>query len=386
MNLRDARLTDQMASRSRKLCRAPTFVTRGQLARIRDRNILFSPSRQAVFALNDTGADIWRSLEDGLSPETISSEIASRGIDRDEATRYVQAAVSHWERLGLIWLPPAWSSTSPRDEVSQLVAISGCRVRIVYPAAHAFPAATIFRHLEAAGAAADLVLELVEEGDRVQLFRCGRWSLSCSSDELVVVLKGQLLAEVLERGAYELALHAAALVRDDRLLLLCGSPGAGKTTLSMALAHAGFGFAGDDVTFLDSRGQGAGIAFAPALKAGAWPLLAKYYPHVSTAPICRRPDRRRVRYLVPTEFASPSPRAVGWVILLRRQAHASAALRPVGPVGALRGLLNGSFALNGELTENAFLMLTEMIGSAEFYCLTYSSLEDAIELLQSACR
>jgi Coenzyme PQQ synthesis protein D (PqqD) len=379
-------LTDQTASRSRRLCGGPTFVTLGQLARIRDQNILFSPSRQAVFALNDTGTDIWRSLEEGLSPETISSEIASHGIDRDEATRYVQDAIRHWERLGLVSRSPAWSSISPRDEVSQLVEISGCRVRIVYPAAHALFAATIFRHLEAAGAAAEVVLELVEEGDRVQLFRCGRWILSCSSDELVVVLKGQLLAKVLERGAYELALHAAALVRDDRLLLLCASPGAGKTTLALGLAHAGFGFAGDDVTLLDSLGHGVGIAFAPAVKAGAWPLLAKYYPHLGAAPICRRPDRRRVRYLVPMEFASPSPRAVGWVILLQRQADASAALRPVDPVDALRGLLNGSFARDGELTQNGFHMLTEMIGSVEFYCLTYSSLEDAIELLQSACR
>lgn len=359
---------------------------RGRLARIRDQHILFSPSRQALFALNDTGADIWRSLEDGMSPEAISSEIANRGVDWHQAVGYVETAVRQWERVGLIWLSPAWFSTLSHDRVSQVVAVPGAHVRIAYPAAHALPAATVFRHLEVQGSVADVALELVEHSDSIYLFRHGHSIHSCSSDELATMLKGQLLAEVLERGTYELAVHAAALLRDDRILLLCGSPGAGKTTLALGLVHAGFGFAGDDVTLLDSLGYGMGIPFAPAVKAGAWPVLAEYYPELDAAPVCRRPDRRRVRYLIPKEFVSPSPRPVGWVVLLRRHVNARAVLTPVDPVGALRGLLNGSFALGGEMTGTAFDMLTEVIGSADVYCLTYSRLEDAIALLQKACR
>jgi hypothetical protein len=227
---------------------------------------------------------------------------------------------------------------------------------------------------------------LVEHGQRIHLFRDRRWILSCSPDELAVVVKGQLLTEVLERSTYELAVHAAALLQDDRILLLCGSPGAGKTTLALGLVRAGFGFAGDDVTLLDSLGHGVGIPFAPAVKVGAWPILAEYYPDLDAAPVCRRPDRRRVRYLAPKEFVSSSPRKVGWVVLLRRRADVSAELAPVDPVDALRGLLNGSFALGGELTGTAFDLLTEIIRSADVFCLTYSRLPDAIVLLQKACR
>lgn len=354
--------------------------------RIRNQNILFSPSRQALFALNDIGGDIWRSLENGMSPEAISSEIASRGVDRQQAVEHVDAAVRQWECQGLIQLSPNWFSTSSRGHVSQVVAVAGCHVRIVYPAAHAFPAATVFRHLEVPEAVADVVLKLVEHGDRIHLFRCGHWVLSCSPDELAVALKGQLLTEVLERGAYELAVHAAALIRDNRILLLCGSPGAGKTTLTLGLLHAGFGFAGDDVTLLDSLGHGVGIPFAPAVKAGAWSILANYCPDLDAAPVCRRPDRRRVRFLVPKELASSAPRKVGWVVLLRRRANASAVLTPVDPVDALRGLLNGSFALSGELTGTAFDVVTKLIESTNVYSLAYSRLEDAIPIIQEACR
>jgi hypothetical protein len=206
MSLRDARSTDQTVGRSLGFC-TDRFVMRGRFARIRDQNILFSPSHQALFALNDTGADIWRSLEDGFSPEAIWSEIASRGVDRCQAVRYVEDAVRQWERLGLIHLSPDWCRISSCGRVSQIVAVSGFHVRIVYPASHAFPAATVFRHMKVRGAVADVVVELVEHGDRIHLFRQRQWILSCSSDELATVLKGQLLAEVLERGTYELAIH-----------------------------------------------------------------------------------------------------------------------------------------------------------------------------------
>jgi hypothetical protein len=359
---------------------------RGQLVRIRNQNILFSPSRQALFVLNDMGGDIWRSLEDGLWPEAISSEIASRGVDRQQAIEHVDAAVRQWERQGLIGFPPNWFSTSSRDQVSQVVAIAGCCVQIVYPKAHAFPAATVFGHLEVQEAVADIVLKLVEDGGRIHLFRDQQWIQSCCPDELAVVLKGQLLTEVLERAAYELAIHAAALIRDDRILLLCGSPGAGKTTLTLGLLHSGFGFAGDDVTLLDSIGSGVGIPFAPAVKVGALPILAKYWPDLDAAPVWRRPDRRRVRFLGPKEVASSSPRKVGWVVLLRRRPDSSASLTPVDTVDALRGLLNGSFAPCGELSGTAFDVLTKIIESANVCCLTYSHLEDAVALIQKACR
>lgn len=359
---------------------------RGQLVRIRNQNILFSPSRQALFALNDMGGDIWRSLEDGLLPEAISSEIASRGVDRQQAVEHVGAAVRQWERQGLIDFPPNWLAMSSDDQVSQVVAVAGCCVQIVYPTAHVFPAATVFGHLEVESAVADVVLKLVEDSDRIHLFRDQQWVQSCCPDELAVVLKGQLLTEVLQRATYELALHAAALIRDDRILLLCGSPGAGKTTLVLGLLQSGFGFAGDDVTLLDSTGCGVGIPFAPAVKAGALPILAKYVPDVDRAPVWRRPDRRRVRFLVPKELASSSPRKVGWVVLLRRQAGSSASLSPVDAVEALRGLLNGSFAPCGELSCTAFDVLTKVIESANIYCLTYSHLEDAVALIQKACR
>ena len=69
----------------------------------------------------------------------------------------------------------------------------------------------------------------------------------------------------------------------------------------------GFGFAGDDVALIDAKGHCLGLPFAPAVKAGAWRLLAEACPELAAAPVFRRPDRRRVRYPVPKRFEMPSP-------------------------------------------------------------------------------
>ncbi|CAN7409391.1 PqqD family peptide modification chaperone [Mesorhizobium sp. LjRoot246] len=365
-----------------------TFVIQGRLARVGGQNLLFSPPQQAIFAVNDTAADIWRSLEEGMPPQAISAEIARSGVDRLEANRHVEAALGDWQRLNLIRPCAPLSASSAQKTVSQVVSVAGLNIRIVYPAACAFPAITVFQHLEVKRETADVLLEVVGHGGRVHLLRDGEWILSCSLDELPVMLKGQLLTEVLDHGAYELALHAAALFRNEHIVLLCGNPGAGKTTLTLALVHAGFGFAADDVTLLDSTGHGVGLPFAPAVKAGAWPLLAEYCPDLGAVPVCRRPDRKRVRFAVPKAFVPlpPAPLPIGCVVLLRRDRDSKASLEPIDPASALRGLLNGALAPSGELSGTAFDVLVQLIGSAQTYCLAYSRLDDAVQLIAEACR
>jgi hypothetical protein len=366
--------------------RPASFVAKGRLAQVKGQNILFSASRRAIFTLNDAAADIWWSLEQGSAPAVAASRLARRGVELGEARRQVDRALDDWQRLGLIE-PARRPATADRDRPGQVVRIGRVTVRVVYPDGDAGRVAEVFRHL--AGnpeAEAEVLIELVERDGHVQLFRDGSWLASCRPDEAATVVKGQLLTEVLEHADYELALHGAALVRDDRILLLSGSPGAGKTTLTLALVDAGFGFAGDDVVLLDAAGRGFGLPFAPAVKSGAWPLLAGRFPGLAAAPVFRRPDRRRVRYPVPEATAPQRPRALGWVVLLDRAGSGAAALEPVDPAGALCGLLDGAFALDRELTPAGFDALTAVVGSAETWRLSYAALDDAVALLARACR
>ncbi len=365
---------------------AGSFSVQGKLVRVRGQNILFSPLLRAIFSLNDSAAEIWSALDSGMTADAVQSQIERRGDDSPEAGTHLRQALAEWERLGLIHPPAPSIAAASRGDVRRTVAIGGLRVRIVHPASRTFSALEIFRHLEVESGRADLVLTLVEHANAVHIFRSEGWVLSCPADALATALKGHLLSEVLERGTYELAVHAAALRRGGRALLVCGQPGAGKTTLTMALLAAGFAFAGDDVTLLDADGRAIGLPFAPAIKPGSWRMLSEGYPDLMRSPVFRRPDRRRVRYLTPTEIAPPSACPVAWVLLLRRRRGARARLKPVDAASALRGLLRGSYAPSGELTGAGFGATAKLIGAADVYSLTYSALDDAVGVVLQACR
>jgi hypothetical protein len=362
---------------------APRFVTQARLVRIRGQNVLFSASQHAIFTLNDTAAYIWRLLEQGKPTEAVERA----GVDARDAHGQVEAAIEDWQRLGLIRPRISPLDISAQEHVSQMLSVAGRRMRILYPIAHAFPTMAIFRHLEVEEATPDTVFQLAEHGDRLHLFRDGEWLLASAPDQMATILKGEMLSDVLGAGSYELALHAAALLKNEQLVLLCGEPGAGKTTLTMALAHAGFGFASDDVTLLNADGRCVGLPFAPAVKSGAWPLLAERFPDLDAAPIFRRPDNRRVRYVVPKAAASLTAQSwpVGAVILLHRDRAARPSLDKVDPVDVLRGLLGGAFAPGGELGDTGFDVLAGVIGSVKAYRLTYSGLDEAVRLIGRAC-
>ena len=56
------------------------------------------------------------------------------------------------------------------------------------------------------------------------------------------------------------------------------------------------------------------------------------------------------------------------------------------PAEMLNGLLNGAFAREAELNNATFDVLCDVIRSAQGLCLTYSRLDDAVDLLKVACR
>ena len=101
-----------------------------------------------------------------------------------------------------------------------------------------------------------------------------------------------LLELLKRRGLF--GVHAAAVARSGRAVLLSGSSGSGKSTVSLALLLAGWSFLGDDIVFLQGAevlafpdeidASEATIGFFPELGAAAdWPMLTGYPKHQISA-------------------------------------------------------------------------------------------------------
>jgi energy-coupling factor transporter ATP-binding protein EcfA2 len=84
---------------------------------------------------------------------------------------------------------------------------------------------------------------LAVDGDRILLSPAPGVPL----DDVLVYVTGTMMAAIAyQRGA--MLLHASAVVRNGRALLVCGRSGLGKSTLAAALCRAGCAFLSDDVS------------------------------------------------------------------------------------------------------------------------------------------
>ncbi|MGO4125088.1 PqqD family peptide modification chaperone [Inquilinus sp. YAF38] len=358
------------------------------------RNLLFSEARQEIFELNDTAAYIWCRLEEGDSPAVVAGRLVDLDIPAEAAEGYMRDMLSDWRRLGLIVCTgayPAASMAIEPDDRRQFLHLAGLSIELRHASeVLAELAAPAFAHLQAeappsGGPPIALSLSTEAEGDLFRLWSCGQEIGTYDADEIVPALKAQLTEDVLAYADYSVAIHAATLARHGRMLLLCGEPGAGKTTLTMALAQCGFAFAGDDIALLMSTGQVGGVPFAASVKSGAWPLISGIRPDLEQLRIFRRCDNQHVRYLPPAAPPVTAPLRLGWVVLLRRQSDGPAVLTPVDRIEAMRALLAEATAPGQRLSALAFGLLAEAMAGAGCFSLTYAGLDDAIVELQRAC-
>lgn len=361
-----------------------------------ERKLLFSEARQQIFELNDMAAYIWCRLEEGDPPAVAASGLKDLGVPADAADGYVRDMLSDWSRLGLVVHADERNSaatTAELDERYQLFHLAGLSIEIRHGSeALAQLAVPTFAHLQpgcldSAGCPRiTLSFSIEAEGELSRLWAGGREIGAYGPGEIMPALKAQLTEDVLAHADYSIAIHAASLASNRRMLLLCGEPGAGKTTLTVALAHRGFGYAGDDIALLMPTGQVMGVPFAAAVKSGAWPLVSHIRPEIEDLPVFRRSDDQCVRYLPPAALPVTEPLSLGWVVLLRRQSHGPVALTPLDRIEAMRGLLAEATAPGQRLTTSAFGLLAGAMAGADCFVLTYADLDDAVRELQRSCR
>lgn len=349
-----------------------------------DRNLVFSEERQAVYMLDDLTAFAWRSLEAGMNADQMAREITDTGVDRDQAESAVESALDELRTLRHATVASLPSSRpAPAERLTRLtILIANVAVQLHLSKTLIADVQAVFGPLITDLQESDAQLCARAVGDTVNFFAPGQLEWSCERSQFITLLKTQLIEFVLQHGQYEVALHAAALAQGNDAVLLVGSPGAGKTTLAIALAKAGLEVIADDVALLNDRGLVSGVSLPFAAKTSSWSLLQRHWPDIVTQPSHWRPDGRELCY-IPHPAADPRPRRIGAVVLLNRQDNGGTTVEELNVFSALSALLAEGATRDERLSSSGFTALVEGLREARCCRLTYSDLIEAADAVRS---
>jgi hypothetical protein len=353
------------------------------LISIGGREAVFSGKRQRLFELNETAAWLARRLQAGTSWPALRDDLANHGLQPLVAESYARDSLLMWSREGIAVATCARMEGLEAEH--QAIEIAGLRRKLCY-GSHALMKriAPVFEHLETEGDADAPGYEILERGNLAFVGRRGRSMLIVTPLQVAPALKGLLVEEILGAPQAPVALHTACLSSNGGMLLLAGAPGAGKSTLTVALMSAGFGYGGDDIALVDHAGRVEGMRFAPAIKTGAWRLISNFRADLSSAPIHHRLDGKRIRFLSPGNGSGDAV-PVRWIISLERRESASAVLVQEDPVDALAALTRDAYSSRGAASSEDIRMLVQLVSRAQCYRLVYSELNEAVRTLAGLC-
>lgn len=135
-------------------------------------------------------------------------------------------------------------------------------------------------------------------------------------------LVGELVSQRMLNEPDLLGLHCASVEINSRLVLFPESSKAGKSTLSVAFAAAGYRVFGDDVLGLTPQGIGVAMGVAPRLRL---PLPSSFSAEfIAYSERHAGPEDERYRFVISDENGLAKvdeTRAVGAIVLLERDSH-----------------------------------------------------------------
>jgi HprK-related kinase A len=180
-----------------------------------------------------------------------------------------------------------------------------------------------------------------------------------------------------------LLLHASAVERDGRVLVMTGQSGSGKSTLSALLGSRGWRFLGDEFVLLDPE-SGEPVPFPRliSLKNSAIAAMQAEQPDGRFGPLLAGTPKGDIRHMVPPAdaIARMGQGGVPALLLFPRYGYPGA-VREVAPGETFMRLTQASTNYVA-LGEAGFTSLTSFVKSVPSRAIDYQSGDEAIALVE----
>lgn len=206
------------------------------------------------------------------------------------------------------------------------------------------------------------------------------------ADQALAVLEWGLNLVVAMRFHRFLMLHAAAVERGGRVMLLPASPGHGKTTLCAALVHRGWRLLSDEFGLLRPGSMKVVPIPRPMpLKNASIEVMKAFAPEAMLGPAIPNTMKGTVAHVMAPASSvalADEEAPAAWVVFPRWEAGAKLSLVPVAPSRAFMSIARNAF--NYEmLGESAFETVRQIVDAARCLRLSYSNLDEAITALDA---
>lgn len=179
-------------------------------------------------------------------------------------------------------------------------------------------------------------------------------------------------------------LHAAVLERDGRALVMPAASGSGKSTLAAALAWRGWRlFSDESATFCLQTGRLRPNPRPISLKNNAISVIAGFEPRAHMSRIYQGTPKGDIAFVRPPREAVARAQEVavaGLVVAPTYAPGAAANLVRLDRTEAFK-LLTDNAVNYSSMLQTGFEILTGIAGRCGFYRLTYSNLDEAINLV-----
>lgn len=179
-------------------------------------------------------------------------------------------------------------------------------------------------------------------------------------------------------------LHAGTVAFGDRAMILPGTPGSGKSTLSAALHLRGARLLSDEFGLVrPEKGDLLPMPRGIPLKNTSIEAILEFDPGAALGPTYPKTRKGRVRHLRPDAqslLAQHEPAVPRWLVFPKYRAGADESLQPLDKTEAFRQLAFNCFNYK-LLGETAFRAVAKMVQDVDCYTFTFSRLDRAVEQL-----